>query len=140
MSAPDAGQARQALAEDLRVIARLTAEAAWPPWTDPRFDDAMSDLRSTIDHQVEHRQDAVLNLIAGQHGVDLETLKVLSADLEHLARWVAVLAGGDVVIGDTSRVVAAILAVYLCADELAYLGVLAIASVDELEGVFADGG
>ena len=139
MSVEDLGNSRRAIADELRVIACLTDEAGWPPWADPRFDNAVSSLRRTVDAHVEHREEQLRDVIAAQHGLDLETLEFL-ADVEHVAHWVTVLLGPETIDPSAARILALLLDVYLCPDELAYLGVLAIAALDEVEGVFADGG
>ena len=139
MSVRDLVDARRTVADELAALARLTAEAGWPPWADPRFDDAIASLRRMIDARVDHNEEQVRDVIAAQHGLDLETLESL-ADVEHVTHWVTVLLGSETIDASSARILALLLDVYLCPDELAYLGVLAIAALDEVEGVFADGG
>jgi hypothetical protein len=140
MSAQDLGAACKAVAANLAAVVDVTHEAEFPPWTDPRFDEAMAELRHTIDVSLDGKEEQVLHLIAAQHGLDFCAMEGLAGDLEHVEHWLTILLGSNAPARDATRVLAVIVGVYLCPDELAYLGVLAIAAADEFEGVLADGG
>ena len=106
------------------MIGALVVDAAGPVWADPRFDVAMSGLRSTIDEQIELHQDDFPS-IAGRLGLDFEVLEQMASDVAQVQRWVTILAGSTDEAGWDPAVVAVLLSTYLFVDELAYIGMRA---------------
>lgn len=116
--------ARRTVADELRTLGRLLAGAQWPPWTDPRFEEAVAQLRRTLDEQVERNEDE-LPVVAGRLGLEFEALERMAASAPDVQRWVTILAGSTFGGYGSPAVIAELLIVNLFPDELAYIGLLA---------------
>ena len=115
--------ARRVVGDELRALAVLLAEADWPPWNDPRLEEAVWRLRHTIDEHLDLYEDS-MPVIASRLGLDFDGLQAKAADGDQVARWVSVLVGSACEGEVSLDVMAEFLSVHLYADELAYLGLL----------------
>ena len=112
------------MADELHALARILPDAEWPPWADCRINAVMGQIRRRIDEQLD-REGGDVDEIAARLGLDFDELRKMAAEQEHVGRWVSVLRGPSDNGGKTSVVIAELLMVFLFADELAYIGMLA---------------
>lgn len=134
---------RRAVADEIQAIGALVQRVAWPPWVDPRLSDLICRLRQTIDAQLERDGDELARM-ATRLGLDFEDLETMAADMEHVQRWVVLLAGSAGPQVRHAEIVAELLMVNLFPDELAYIGLLSrpIGSAERTvarDAVLADG-